>query len=31
MSLYLGILVTAIVFNTVYGLATGEQFMITLP
>ena len=31
MSLYLGILITAIVVNTVYGIATGEQFMITLP
>ena len=31
MSLYLGILITAIVFNTAYGLVTGEQFMITLP
>ena len=31
MSLYLGILITAIVVNTVYGIATGEQLMITLP
>ena len=31
MSTYLAILAGALIFNTVYVLATGEQFMITLP
>ena len=31
MSTYLAILAGAFIFNTVYTIATGEQFMITLP